>query len=169
MDIIQHSIAWCRGEIFEGRLILLFGIIVLIAGLAFWKIGTTPSAKGMIIPLLILGLLCAAAGLTMNFSNQNRIVQYQQQYESNPQEFISSEKTRVEGFMKWYPYTLFGGSGLIVIALVVFLFSHSANLKGIGLSLALFGFALLWIDHFSEERAKTYYAEIRIADANLLR
>ena len=47
MEFIEHTVAWCRGEIFEGRLLALFGAVVVTLGLLFWRFGSTPGAKAM--------------------------------------------------------------------------------------------------------------------------
>ena len=52
MEFINHTIDWCKGEIFEGRMILLLGIFVLAVSLVYWKFGSTPQAMA----LLLLGL-----------------------------------------------------------------------------------------------------------------
>jgi len=160
MEFINHTINWCKGEIFEGRMYFLFGFAVLLITLAYWKFGKTPYAKGVIIPFAVVAVFSIVGGLTLNFNNQNRIGKYQQEYSENPGQFIQSEKERTERFIKWYPYTLFGMSGLIVIGLLLFLFLESPNWKGIGLGLVLLGFSVILLDHFSEERAMVYYKHI---------
>ena len=144
----------------EGRMYFLFGLILLIISILYWKFGSTPYARGVIIPFAVVAIFSIAGGLTLNFNNQHRIVKYQQDYQANPQKFIESEKERTEGFIKWYTYTLFSMAGLIIIGLVLFLFLHSPNWKGVGLGLILFGFSVIYLDHFSEERAATYRQKI---------
>jgi len=160
MEFINHTIAWCKGEIFEGRMYFLFGLLVLIVALSYWKWGKTPYAKALIIPLLVVAIFSIAGGLTLNFNNQGRIVKFQQAYTENADEFVKNEKQRTEGFMKWYPYTLFGMAGLIVIGLLLFLFLKSPTWKSIGIGLVLLGFSVIFLDHFSEERATTYHQKI---------
>ena len=48
MNLVQHSINWVRGEIFEMVLISVAGIALIAAGIAFWKFGATPLAKAML-------------------------------------------------------------------------------------------------------------------------
>ena len=160
MEFINHTLAWCRGEIFEGRMYFLFGLVVLLVVLAYWKYGTTPYAKSLIIPLAVVAVFSMAGGLILNFSNQSRIFKYQQEYTEYTDQFIQQEKERTEAFMKWYPYTLFGMAGLIIIGLSLFLFLDSASWKGIGLGLILLGFSIIFLDHFSEERANIYHQKI---------
>jgi len=72
MEFIIHAVSWCKGEIFEGRMFLLFGLAVLGVSFACSKIGTTPSSKAMFAPLLVVALIAIAGGVFMNISNINR-------------------------------------------------------------------------------------------------
>ena len=77
MDFIQHTINWCSGEIFEGKLLALWGLAILIVTFFFWKTGTTPFAKAIVIPLLVVGLLTVASGASLVVNNNKRIVAFQ--------------------------------------------------------------------------------------------
>ncbi len=63
MEIITSSLQWCKGEIFEGRLYLLFGICVCILAFLYWKSGSTIFAKAMFLPFLLVGLIASGTGL----------------------------------------------------------------------------------------------------------
>ena len=120
MDFVTHSIAWCRGEIFEGRMFGLFGLVVLMVAVAYWKMAATPSARA----------------------------------------FAESEKDRTEAFIKWYPVTMWSMSALILAGCLVFLLIPTPTGRAIGLSMAMFGLSVLFLDHFSEVRAEIYHAHI---------
>lgn len=160
MEFIEHTIAWCKGEIFEGRLVLISGVVVLILAFLFYKLGTTPNAKAMLYPLLVVGALFVAIGVTMPYSNSKRIAEFEKAYAENPEAFLQSEKERVEGFQYMYKMTLIFAFVMFALAVLVFWFSHSPLLKAIALAAALLGISGLVIDHFSEERAATYYKKI---------
>ena len=106
MEFIEHATAWCKGEIFESRLILVSGIVILILAFLFYKVGTTPNAKAMFYPLLVIAIIFVVISVTMNYSNANRIAEFQKAYTENPDTFVQAEKDRVENFMTWYPMTL---------------------------------------------------------------
>lgn len=163
MEIIDHAITWCKGEIFEGRIILFAGIIVIILAFLFFKLGTTPNAKAMLYPLLVVGILFVAVGISMPYSNSKRIVEFQKAYTENPEGFVQSEKERVEGFRYMYTVTLIIALVSFAFALLVFWFSNSSMLKAVAIAMALFGISGLVIDHFSEERASIYYQKIEKA------
>ena len=163
MEFIEHSIAWCKGEIFEGRLILISGIVILILAFLFYKVGTTPNAKAMLYPLLVIAIMFVVIGVIMNYSNAKRITEFQKAFTENPEAFIQSEKERVEGFQYMYTMTLIIATVSFAFALLVFWFSHSPLLKAVALAVAIFGISGLVIDHFSEERAAKYYQKIEKA------
>ena len=48
MDFVQHSIDWAKGEIFEATLIAAFGLLTILAGVLFWKLGKSPNAKAVV-------------------------------------------------------------------------------------------------------------------------
>jgi len=160
MNFIGHTVAWCTGEMFEGKMIVLFGITVIIISIVFWKTGTTPFAKAIVVPLLVVGFLSAVVGTGMVINNNKRIVEYKTAYEINPTDFIQSEKERTDNFIKWYPYTQYIMSVIMIGAIACYIFLGGAWGRAIGLALILFSFSVLFIDHFSEERAETYHQHI---------
>lgn len=160
IDFIQHSIAWCKGEVLEGRLILLFGLAMLAIGVALWLSGPTPYVKALVIPALVVSLLSIPTGLNQSWKNARNIEGYQQAYAQNPDQFVQREKQHTESFIQWYPYTRWGMGAVTVVGLALVLLLASPTGKGIGLGLMLLAFAVLVIDYFSEERAAIYHQHI---------
>jgi membrane protein implicated in regulation of membrane protease activity len=160
IDFIQHTVTWCKGEIFEGRMILLFGLAMLAVGLALWLSGTTPNARAMVVPALVVSLLSIPTGFNLSRKNARNIEVYQQAFAQNPDQFVQQEKERTENFIQWYPYTRWGMAAVTVIGLGLLLLLAGPPARAIGLGLIILAFAVLVIDHFSEERASTYHRHI---------
>ena len=160
MDIIDHTLQWCKGEIFEGKLSLLFGVCVLIISLAYFKWGSTPGARAMFIPLLIFALFVIGAGLYLVNTNQKRIPRYEIQYIENPQQFIKNEKKRTAEFIKWYPITQKIFFVVMILGMLCLLLSNAPNIRAIGIALMLLSIYVFVLDHFSEESATFYYSKI---------
>jgi hypothetical protein len=160
MEFIEHTVAWCRGEIFEGRVLALFGAVVVMAALVFWKFGSTPSARAMFIPLLAVGALALIVGLSMNFNNQARIPKYSAAYQQDATAFMESERKRTEDFIRWYPITMASFSVIALLGCAVYFFRPTPTGRAIGLATLLLSLAVLFLDHFSEERAATYHDAI---------
>jgi len=160
MEFIHHSLNWCKGEIFKGKLRLLFGSIVLLVGLSYFRWGTTVYGKAMIWSLIAIAVLAMGAGIYLISTNSKRIVEYQTQFAENPTEFVQSEKSRTEDFISWYPNTQKILFAIMLVGMLGMLFSQGALIRAIRIELmllALYGFVL---DHFSEERAAIYHKGI---------
>lgn len=158
MDLLKHTIQWCKGEIFEGKMVVLFGILFLIISLCFWKFGTTANAKATIFPLLIVALLHIGTGISMFINNTNRQNEYTTAFNSNQENFIKSEIARTENFIKWYPALRYFSLGLIFVGFLLVALLTIPTWRSIGLCIMLLAFSLIIIDYFSEERAHHYHS-----------
>jgi hypothetical protein len=81
-----------KGELFEGKIIALVSFAKLLSSFLFWKFGTTPNAKAIVIPLLIVGIIAASVSAPMVFYKKKRLVEFQSNYEENRTAFIQSKK-----------------------------------------------------------------------------
>ena len=161
MDFVNHSIAWTKGEIFEATIVSIFGILIMFSATLFYKFGSTPNAKALFLPLLIVGIVFAVAGIAMNISNQYRGDDFKQSFREDRSAFIEQEKKRVEGFQYMYTATKITATVFFIFSIAVFVFSHSPQMQAIAIALAILGISGLVIDYFSQERANRYYNEIQ--------
>jgi glycerol uptake facilitator-like aquaporin len=160
MEFIQHTINWTKGEILEATIMAIFGAIIVICSVLFWKFGQTPYAKALVIPLLVVGFIPLFMGISGVITNKNRISLYEQTWQQNNYEFVKSEKKRVEGFDEIFKYSYPGAFILIVGGAILFFILSSPNWKAISLSLMVLGLMAYFIDHFAAERADIYLKHI---------
>lgn len=160
MNLIDYTANWIKGELFEAKLIVAFGIITIIAGFLFWKIGTTPNAKALLIPMIVVGAIYTTIGSGMLYSNPKRMRELPQKYEQDKIEFVKSEKKRVDDFQYGYKISKIVATIFFAFTLIIFWTTKNPNLMGIGIALTYFSLAGLVVDYFSQERADIYYAEI---------
>lgn len=163
-SLLEHSLAWCRGEIVEGRLIALGALLVLFAAGSLWLWGATPVARSLVLPLAVVGLVFGGIGVTLMSSNPARIVAFTEAHSSDPAAFARAERERTDAFIAWYPRTAAISAALVGLALVAYLFLHAPLARSIALAVMLLGFGVLVIDHFSEERARAYARHIPALD-----
>lgn len=102
MNFYNHTSAWIKGELFEAALILSFGILTILVSYLFWRFGTTPTAKALLLPFIITGIVYAALGGGMLVSNSKRSKEFEQAFQQNHKAFIQLEKARVESFQYGY-------------------------------------------------------------------
>lgn len=159
MELLEHTIVWCKGEIFEGRIILLVGVLVAFAAFGFWKFGETPYGRAAVVPVAVLALMMVATGVTMNVSNARRIQVFTEAHEADPQAFVQAEKQRTEEFIAWYPRTRWIFFGVAIVGMLMMM-SGPPMSRSIGMILIALALSIYVIDHFSEERALTYQEHI---------
>jgi len=163
MDLIRYSIEWVRGEILEMTLIAVAGATLVGSGVAISRLGTTPLAKSLLVPLVVLGLFYGAVGIAGYASNQRRIAAFELAHHDSPAAFARAEKARVEGFQYMYTVTNVVAPLAFAIAMVLFWRTLDPRARAAGLALVMFGLIGLSIDSFSKERADIYYARILAA------
>ncbi|MFT3739086.1 MAG: hypothetical protein QM786_10030 [Breznakibacter sp.] len=160
MNFYNHTSAWIKGELFEATLILSFGAVAMLAGYLFWKIGTTPSSKALLLPFVITGIIYAVIGGGMLVSNNKRTKEFEQTFQQGNKAFIQSEKARVEGFQYGYVISKIVATVFFTATLLIFWTTKNPTWQGIGIGLTLFALAGLVVDYFSQERADIYYKTI---------
>lgn len=160
MDLIQHTISWIKGELFEAKLIVAFGLLTIIAGFLFWKIGTTPNARALFIPLLVVGAIYTSIGGGMLYSNPKRMIALPQSYQQDKVAFAQLEKKRVDDFQYGYKVSKIVATIFFLLTLLIFWTTKNPTWMGIGIALTYFGLAGLVVDYFSQERADVYYNSI---------
>ena len=153
MNFYQHTQNWFQGEIFEGKLILISGILITVVSLLLWKFGTTPNAKSLIIPLLIVGLLFLIGTGSALLNYPKRMDSSKFAFYENPKEFIASEKKRVEDFQILYKYSVIFAVVSFVLTILAFGFMNNRTFQSICFGLMVVAVSLIVIDHFSKERA----------------
>jgi len=160
MKLFEHTQNWLEGELFEGTIVLVSGIILLIISLGLWKFGSTPNAKALIIPIMVVGLLFTLGIGSMMFSNQKRILNFEKSHQENPKEFLESEKQRVEDFQVLYKYSVGFAAISFLLTIIAFGFMENRIFQSVCIALMLISVSLIIIDHFSKERAQIYYQHI---------
>ena len=161
MDIMQNTINWYNGEIFEGKFILGFGLFLILTALLFYFLGNTPTAKALLIPMLVIGMFFSITGANMIRSNGKQKQEIAKKYEQNPKEFINAEIKRVDDFQYLYPMSIAISLACFLIAIALLYLTQNIHLKAIAISLILFGMAFAVIDYFSKERATIYYEQLK--------
>nr|WP_322624469.1 hypothetical protein [uncultured Flavobacterium sp.] len=160
MNLSDYTINWIKGELFEAKLILAFGLVTIIAGFLFFKIGTTPNAKALLIPLIVVGAIYSAIGGGMLYSNPKRMIELPQSYRKDKMEFAKSEKKRVNDFQYGYKVSKIVATIFFALTLIIFWTTKNPTWMGIGIALTYFALAGLVVDYFSQERADIYYNAI---------
>ena len=162
--MIDHSLTWLEGELHEMRWLLAGGTLLLVLGLAAKLLATTPYARAVALPLLVLGGIVLAMGAGFTASTLQRQRAWPAAHAADPAGFAAAERARVAEFTAWYPRTRLIVAGLAVLAMVLMIYAESSGADEVArprlwswaLALFLFCGFVFVVDHFSEERAAAY-------------
>lgn len=63
----HHTENWINGEMLEGVLVAIFGVITIALGFLFWQLGKSPAAKSLLVPVMVCGLIYTGIGLSLSY------------------------------------------------------------------------------------------------------
>ena len=84
MELLKLATEWAKAEVFSTRFFIFFAIGFLIASIGFWQFGKTDLAKAYIIPTLIVGILLLIIGSGLNYTNIQRVKQFEMDFNTCP-------------------------------------------------------------------------------------
>lgn len=159
MSILNETVNWYKGEIFEATIFGSFGLLLILLGVFSWKFGLTPNSKSIVIPVIVIGFIFSTTAISGIISNNKRLKQIEK-VEIDTTNFVKEEIDRVNGFQYLYTMTKYIALVCFTVALCLFFFTNSANLQAIAIALIIMGLTGLVIDYFSKERADHYYEKL---------
>lgn len=160
MEFIKYTTNWVNGEIFEATVMSIVGVLIILCSLLFWKFGTTPYAKSLIIPLFVVGLIPLVNGIFSVQNNKSRLSEYEQYWQEDEHQFLLSEQKRVKSFDEIFKYSYPFALIMTIGGALLFFIVSSPNLKAISLAMMMLGLMAYFIDHFAKERADIYLEHI---------
>lgn len=164
MEILKLATEWAKAEIFSTRFFIFFAIGFLMASIGFWQLGKTDLAKAYIIPTLVAGLLLLIIGIGLNYTNIQRVKQFEKDYNIDASAFYQSEIERSEGTLKEYTVVFKVIPILIIIAALLFLFINTPTWRAISITTIAMLIVILLVDGTAQSRIESYYNKMKLVD-----
>lgn len=164
MELLKLATEWAKAEIFSTRFFILFAIGFLIASVAFWQLGKTDLAKAYIIPTLVAGILLLIIGSGLNYTNIQRVKQFEKDCNTDASAFYQSEIERSEGTLKEYTIVFKVIPILIIIAALLILFVNTPTWRAISITTIAMLTVILLVDGTAHSRIKSYHKELKLVD-----
>lgn len=160
-DIIKLSTDWAKAEVFSGKMVWLFSVIVLLSAIGFLYLGRTAMAKAFVWPLLVAGFFLIAVGAGLVFANQPRIAQFEKAYRQDPGGFVQQEIQRTAGSQKQLVWVFRILPALIIIAAAIILgLPGSPNWRSISIVLIITAAFLMIVDSNTDSRNSIYHSQL---------
>ena len=164
MELLKLATEWAKAEVFSTRFFILFAIIFIIASIGFWQLGKTDLAKAYIIPTLVAGILLLIIGSGLNYTNIQRVKQFEKDYNTDVPAFYQSEIERTESTLKEYTVVFKVIPILIIVAALLILFFNSITWRAVSITTIAMLIVILLIDGTAYVRMENYHKELQMID-----
>ena len=160
MDIIKTSTDWARAELFSAKIIWLFSVIIILAAAAFGYWGRTQTAKAFVIPLIVAGIFLISVGIGLYWANKPRIEQFEEEFSTNPKEFVLKEIQRTTKSQKELALVFKILPAIIIVAALFLIFFPAPYCRTICISVILTAAFLMVVDSNTDARNSAYRLQL---------
>jgi ABC-2 type transport system permease protein len=164
MELLKLATEWARSEVFSTRYFIFFAIGFLIASIGFWQLGKTELAKAYIIPTFVAGILLLIIGSGLNYTNIQRVKQFEKEFKTDASAFYQTEIVRSEDTLKEYSIVLKVIPILIIIAALLILFVNTPTWRAISITSIAMLVIILLVDGTAHSRIENYHKELKLID-----
>lgn len=161
MELLKLATEWAKAEVFSTRFFILFAILFLIASVGFWQLGKTDLAKAYITPTLVAGILLLIIGIGVNYTNIQRVKQFEKDFNIDETAFYQSEIERSESTVKQFVVVFKVVPILIIIAALLILFINTPTWRAISVTAISMFIVILLIDGNAHSRIENYHKELK--------
>ena len=168
MEVIKAASEWAKAEMVSAIIFMLVGTSYMATSLGLWQWANSTLAKALIVPLLVAGALLLGAGISFYLSNKTKLSTFETVYKANPSEWLSSEMARTEKTINTYQnVALKVFPGVILLAVLVFIFVPIPLVRAISIALIAFLAALVLLDSQALKRMNTYHDHLVLEEGRL--
>ena len=164
MELLKLATEWARSEVFSTRYFIFFAIGFLIASIGFWQLGKTELAKAYIIPTFVAGILLLIIGSGLNYTNIQRVKQFEKDFKTDASAFYQTEIVRSKDTLKEYSIVLKVIPILIIIAALLILFVNTPTWRAISITSIAMLVIILLVDGTVHSRIEKYHKELKLMD-----
>jgi ascorbate-specific PTS system EIIC-type component UlaA len=160
MELIKHTSNWVSGEVFQGKIMLVLGVIICVGALFILR-NNNEILKGMLIPMALIILILIGYGSMQVIVRPKHVDIVSETHKNNPIQALEAELNKANKDDKSYsmaPYFWFVG---IAIAAIVFFLSSQYYYKGLGLGLIGLFLTMLILDATLHHRLVIYLRALK--------
>jgi len=103
--MLEYTTNWVKGEVTQGWIMLLAGILFAIATYYIWKADTS-FIRGMLIPLALVTLICLGYGSNLVWGRPAKAKALTAAYQQNAATTMQEETARLEKEAATYAMTI---------------------------------------------------------------
>lgn len=155
MELIQYTSEWVKGEINQGKILIILGVILLIASVFIFK-NTNEIFRGMLIPFGLILLIFFGYGGYQALSSSNHLTKVTESYKENTKNTIQKEYEFAQKGDKSYTRLKPIWALLIVVSVALYFIFSKDYFKGLAMGLIMLFLTTLILDSVMHYRLKIY-------------
>ena len=165
MELLKLATEWAKAEVFSTRFFIFFAILFLIASIGFWQLGKTDLSKAYIIPTLVAGILLLIIGGGLNYTNIQRVKQFEKDFNTDISAFYQSEIERSESTLREYT-VVFKIIPILIIVAALLLFINTPTWRAISITTIAMLTVILLVDGTAQSRIENYHKNLKMMNAS---
>ncbi len=155
MELIKYTTEWVRGEVFQGKIMILAGALLLLAGISIFK-GNNELMRGMLIPLGIMVLILIGYGIMQNTVRPNHLRSVTERVKDDPKQVLEQELNKSRKDHRTYSAVQVVWPLCIVVIIGLYFFVSQPYYKGLTIGLIGLFLFLLILDSTLHDRLEIY-------------
>lgn len=155
MSLITYTKEWVKGEILQGKVMVVAGLLLILFLFFIFKNENTV-LKGMFIPIALLMVLNLGYGSFVLYSRPKHLEVISKLYQQNKQKAIQKELIKVQADNRNYTIIKPIWAMFIIASTIIFFFIKNEYYKGLALGLIFLFVSFLLIDSLLHHRLKPY-------------
>lgn len=163
MSFIESTTAWTAGEMYQGKLMLVLGALLIIACYLLWFHGSTLS-KGVSLPLFLVVLVCFGYGGWLVGGRPAQLESIKVQYTENAVSVIDEQRQMAAQNLTSYEMFKRIWVAIIVCSIAAIFVTSNPFYYGVAIGFLLFGATALTMDTFFSHRLGVYAERISISE-----
>ncbi|RIY34270.1 hypothetical protein CKF54_01070 [Psittacicella hinzii] len=161
--MLQHTLAWYRGELLEGVAIAVTALVLAMSVTIAYFVSYAPAVKYLVIPFWLVALIFVGIGVAMAWSNYQAMPKVEEAYQLTAGvNFAQQELERVASFQYLYTATAAVSAVFFLGGVATLLYSHNVIIKGVAFTFVTTACMLMAIDYFSKIRADRYKQQVEV-------
>ena len=160
MELIDYTNNWVRGEVFQGKVMIGLGILILVAGISIFR-SDHEFLRGMLIPLGLILLILIGYGGMQVVVRPNHVEKVQTLMEQSEEKAIDQEYQKAVKDNKAYSTLKPVWAVLIVVSVVLYFIFSTLYLKGLSIGIMGLFMTLLTLDSILQYRLDIYFTALK--------
>ncbi|NNK80205.1 MAG: hypothetical protein HKO93_01805 [Flavobacteriales bacterium] len=157
--MIEHVTKWANGDIAQGKIMLIAGVLALLAAIFAWKNGGE-MLRGMLIPMGLIVLICGGYGGFMQNQRAGIITEVSKGFQEDAKVIRDAEIARISKECRTYKMMNYIWASMALVGVVILFMAGTNVWKGASLGIILLAATGFIVDNFLHGRAEVYLSEL---------